>query len=166
MPSVTPSPSRLAFEAYISAGSDAGIQWSPMRKALLRLIWSAVRPIGAYELAAHLRRQSGKSNPTVVYRCLEQFLDARLIVQIITWRKYFIAPDPVVWPWTALLCVKCKSATLIRMPTEPDPLVGSANLNFTPEFCWTECEGQCRQCSVVCSPLTRDLALVSGTGAA
>src|SRR5688572_4025374 len=100
MPSVTTSPVRLAFEA--AAGADAGIAWSPTRKALLHALWSAVRPIGAYEMAVLLRRQFGKGHPTSVYRCLEQFIDAHLIVQIITWRKYLISPDPAVWPWATI----------------------------------------------------------------
>lgn len=166
MLSVTTSPVRLAFEIYICAGSAAGIEWSPMRKALLRVLWSAVKPIGAYELAAYLRRQFGKSHPTVVYRCLEQFLDARLIVQIITWRRYLISPDPADWPWAALLCMRCKSATLIRIPGATDALARrSANLNFTPKVCWIEGEGQCRQCTVVRSP-THEGVLVRGIGAA
>jgi hypothetical protein len=94
MLAISASAGRLPLESYISHGSEAGIQWTKVRKAVLHLLWSTAEPLGAYEAAERLSNPGKRVFPTSVYRCLDCLMEAGLVLQIVTWNKFVLPPRP------------------------------------------------------------------------
>jgi Fur family zinc uptake transcriptional regulator len=55
------------------------IQFTPLRKRILTLVWRQHEPIGAYEILAELAKEREKAAPPTVYRALEFLQDAGLV---------------------------------------------------------------------------------------
>jgi Fur family zinc uptake transcriptional regulator len=143
----TPS-RRLPLETYVSRGAALGVKWTALREAVLRLIWSAAEPLGAYEAADRLGRGGRRVHPTSVYRCLHCLVDAGLVLHVVTWKRYVIAPDPALSLWAALLCRGCGSCTLLDLSARGESLDRKlSRREFDRRVCSAECEGLCRGCS-------------------
>ena len=139
---------RLPFEAYLRHGAEAGIGWTELRRRVLRLLWGAARPLGAYETADRLRADGRRVAPVTVYRCLAAFEEAGLILPVVTWKRYLLSPDPARGWWGLLLCRSCGAAT----PVDLADAGGSAERalakrGFVPRRWALECEGRCRACA-------------------
>lgn len=138
---------RLPLEAYVSHGAMLGVNWTAMRQAVLGLIWSAAEPLGAYEAADRLGRAGRRVHPTSVYRCLHCLVDAGLVLQIVSWRKYVIAPDPAVPLWAALLCRGCGACTMLDLSTRTAAFDAElSRRGFVRRNCSAECVGLCLAC--------------------
>ena len=139
----------LPFEAYLIHGESSGIRWSPHRENVLRALWNANRPMGAYEIAHVLGTSRGPKHPTVIYRCLHAFQHARLVLPIITWKRFVISPDPSTVCWGLLLCKSCRSHLPVDLTTQVVGLnTRLAERGFIPRDVSAEVEGVCRACQV------------------
>jgi Fur family zinc uptake transcriptional regulator len=149
MLAITTPAGRLPFDAYLTAGSEAGLRWSLMPRSVLHLLWSAAEPLGAYQAAERLSTPARRVHPTSVYRGLRALVDAGLVVPIVTWKKYLISPDPgTPRLWAALLCRSCRSCTLVEVAGGRAELERrSRRRGFAPRLCSAECEGTCRTCA-------------------
>lgn len=139
---------RLPLDVYVSQGREAGIRWTELRLAVLRLFRDSAAPLGAYEAAARLTAQGTAIMPTSMYRCLRALDDAGLVVPIVTWRRFLLSPDPAVPLWGALLCAGCRSCTLVdlgHLHAEACRRVGAPG--FRPRSWSVEAVGCCRACA-------------------
>jgi Fur family zinc uptake transcriptional regulator len=138
---------RLPLEDYVSHGSAAGIRWTRRREDVLRLIWGAGRPLGAYEVAEQLGAGDEVVHPASVYRCLRCLEEAGLVLPVVTWKKHLVSPDPRVKGWGLLLCRHCRSCTAIDLTPERRRLDRRlAARGFAPRSCSAESEGACLTC--------------------
>lgn len=148
MPTLSMPIRPLPLDDYVACGSDAGIRWTRRREAVLRLIWSARRPLGAYEVAERLGGGGRVVHPASVYRCLRCFEEAGLVLPVVTWKKHLLSPDPRVRCWGLLLCRGCGSCTAVDLSRERRALDGKlAARGFVPRAYSAESEGQCRACA-------------------
>jgi Fur family transcriptional regulator, zinc uptake regulator len=138
---------RLPIEAYFAHGASTGLRWPQLRERLLRLIWSARRPLGAYEAAERLSRRGHRTHPTSVYRLLECFERSGLVLPVVTWNRYLLSPDPAVTLWALLLCRRCGACMAVAMAGEQEALARRIEAHgFATRRCCIECEGQCHFC--------------------
>ena len=82
---------RLPLELYVSRGTQAGVHWTTIRKAVLHLLWGAGMPLGAYETAERLSTPGCRVHPTSVYRGLHCLVNAKLVLPIVSWKKFLIS---------------------------------------------------------------------------
>ncbi len=144
-----PADRRLPIEVYLAHGMNAGLRWTQLRERLLRLIWEAETPLGAYEAAERLGEAGRPAHPTSVYRWLQCFEQAGLVLPIVTWNRYLLSPNPGVKLWGLLLCRSCRSCSLVDLTAEHEALERKLEERaFTSRLSCVECEGRCRLCQV------------------
>lgn len=103
--------------------------------------------MGAYEIAHLLGTGRIPKHPTVIYRCLHAFQHARLVVPVITWKRFVISPDPSVPCWGLLLCKSCRSCTSFDLTLDQARLNAKlAERSFMGRELSVEVEGLCRAC--------------------
>ncbi len=138
---------RLPLELYLQHGARSGIRWTELKEYVLRLIWALEKPFGPYEVAALATAAGRRMHAVTVYRCLACFEEAGLVVPIVTWKRYFLSPDPVVDWWGVLLCRSCGSSLPFPMVQQREAL-GRAleNRGFAPRRYAAECQGRCAAC--------------------
>lgn len=138
---------RLSIELYLAHGTNEGVRWTPLRERLLRLIWQAETPLGAYEAAERLCEHGRVTHPTSVYRWLQCFEQAGLVLPIVTWNRYLLSPNPAVKRWGLLLCRSCRSCTAINLEEDRKELEQRLKeRGFNPRIFCVECQGRCRIC--------------------
>lgn len=143
----SPMYQRLPIEAYLAHGASAGLRWTELRERLLRLIWSVSAPLGAYEAAERLSARGRSAHPTSVYRWLQCFERAGLVLKIVSWNRFLLSPNPTVPLWGLLLCRSCRSCAVIDLTPESDPLDRMlAERSFSQSRRCVECEGRCQAC--------------------
>ncbi|GIX31682.1 MAG: Fur family transcriptional regulator [Porticoccaceae bacterium] len=68
---------------------------TPIREAVLRLIWESHRPVGAYQILRELPRHLGRSvQPPTVYRAIDFLVELGLVHRIATLNAYLGCPFP------------------------------------------------------------------------
>lgn len=146
--SASPSVGELPpLEAY-GSGSGRPLDWTPLRKEVLELLWSERRPLGAYAISRALREAGGKGQAVSVYRVLRWLEDAGLVVHIASLKRYLIAPRPLPTDWLVLVCRACNWVNPL-----PSPSLGavvrtrSLSRKFRPRHVALECLGLCPDCS-------------------
>jgi Fur family zinc uptake transcriptional regulator len=139
---------RLPLELYVSRGSEAGVQWTLLRKTVLQMFWGTGSPLGAYEAAERLSSPGCRVHPTSVYRCLHCLVNARLVLPILTWKKFLISPDPDIASWALLLCRSCQSCSPVVLSDGCRELEQNlASRRFSQRIISAESQGVCRECS-------------------
>ena len=139
----------LPFEAYLFRGEAAGLRWSLHRQDVLRVLWDSDRPIGAYEIAQSLGADGVPKHPTIIYRCLRALEDARLVIPVISWKRFVISPDPAAACWGLLLCKNCRRHLPVDLTAQQARLnTKLAGRGFQPRAVSVEAEGLCRACQV------------------
>lgn len=138
---------RLRFEDYVAHAAAGGLRMTERRRDVLRLIWNAARPIGAYEIAEQLGQNGASAHPAIVYRCLHRLAQAGLIIPILSWKRHVIAPVPGVGRWGVLLCSNCRACTPVDLGGEHQLLIRRVHVaGWTPRTWSAEAEGLCRAC--------------------
>jgi Fur family zinc uptake transcriptional regulator len=75
--------------------SQQGARLTPLREAVLHLIWTSHRPLGAYAIADLLPAATGrKALAPTVYRSIEFLLDQGLIHRVASLNAYIGCPFP------------------------------------------------------------------------
>ena len=130
---------------------------TPLREAVLRLLWQSHRPLGAYQIQEQLSQINGKSvaAPTI-YRALEFFLELGLIHRITSLNAYIGCPFPDSdHSDMFLICSDCGNAAEVSHSHVNLLLSQTAKrADFTLASQSLELYGQCAQC--------RELATGSG----
>ena len=144
---------RPPFELYVRHGTEAGLAWTLLRKRVFRTIWSADRPVGAYEVAERLGDAGRPVSAVTVYRCLGAFEQAGLVVPLVSLKRYLLAPDPAAGPWAFLLCRVCGSCSPVDLRPARDRLERKLRAagGFQPRRYAVEWHGLCRACIAAAS---------------
>ena len=91
--------------------AEAGARLTPLRRAVLELVISSGRPVGAYDLLERLKALGHNGAPPTVYRALE-FLQAHGLVHRIAMANAFVACSHPGDDHHALIfvCTQCGNA--------------------------------------------------------
>lgn len=122
---------------------------TPLREAVLRLLWQSHRPLGAYQIQEQLSQINAKviAAPTI-YRALEFFLELGLIHRITSLNAYIGCPFPDSdHSDMFLICSDCGNAAEVSHSHVNQLLAQTAKrADFTLASQSLELYGQCAQC--------------------
>jgi Fur family transcriptional regulator, zinc uptake regulator len=141
------SPARSLAKAEAIAKAR-GAAMTPIRRRILSLILKAKKPVGAYDLLAALKTETGKAMPPTVYRTLD-FLIAQGFVHRIESRNAFVACVEADSPHRSqfAICDQC-GRTVESMDDDLARKLSrqAARLGFTVERQIVEMHGICSSC--------------------
>jgi Fur family zinc uptake transcriptional regulator len=144
----TPVWPALPLTFYHQFAAARGLNWTPLRKEVLAILWRDGAAWGTYKLADEMRRLGVKAFPNSIYRTLRTLEEHQLIVPIHTARRYLISPDPCQTDWAVLNCGGCGLVDLIAMPAEAERMRRTSKVaQFTARRMIVECTGTCRSCA-------------------
>ncbi len=127
-----------------------GLQLTPLRQQILRILAQAPAPLGAYAIIEELSREQHKAvAPPTVYRTLEFFLEHGFLHKIESRNAY--APCEHLGHahhGALLLCEKCGRSDEIE-DVKLDRLLreAAARVGFAPHRQMVELVGLCRDCA-------------------
>jgi Fur family zinc uptake transcriptional regulator len=128
-----------------------GAAMTPIRRRILGLILKARKPVGAYDLLAALKTETGKAMPPTVYRTLD-FLIAQGFVHRIESKNAFVACVEADSPHRSqfAICDSC-GRTVESMDDDLARKLSrqAARLGFTVERQIVEMHGVCAACQDV-----------------
>ena len=126
----------------------AGARLTPIRRDVLREVWSNHEATKAYDLIERLSRHGEQIKPPTVYRALDFLLDQGLIHRIESLNAFVGCEHPQE-PHQAILMI-CERCGDIREEDDAavhaalDDLAGQSG--FTPRSAVIELRGLCRAC--------------------
>lgn len=138
-----------ALEAAEQVCRRRGLRFTGLRRAVLELVWTSHRPIGAYDILDRLNRQGKKAAPPTVYRALEFLIEADLVHRLDSLNAFIGCRDPgSSHVGQFLICRQCRSVAEMD-DGDIHTLVGrkAARHGFTAVRQMVEIEGLCRHCS-------------------
>jgi Fur family zinc uptake transcriptional regulator len=127
----------------------AGAQLTDLRRAVLRLILEADRPVTAYELLDRLKRTRKGAVPPTVYRALD-FLMAQRLIHKLERLNAFIPCAETGHRHVAqfLICRECGTVAEIDDRAAAKALEHAAEREgFQPHHAVVEIEGTCAACT-------------------
>ncbi len=125
------------------------VRLTPIREAVLCMIWQSHRPLGAYKLIDQLSEARGKRMlPPTVYRALDFLLGLGLIHRIATLNAFIGCPFPgSPHSDVFLVCRLCGSAAECSVDTVNSAIVATAQrAGFQIESQAVEVTGLCPLC--------------------
>lgn len=125
-----------------------GIRLTPLREALLKLMYANSTPLSAYELLRLLREIHPQAEAMTVYRILH-FLEAHHLVHRITSCNTYAACHTPQYPHQPqlLICERCGSSSEIEEKSLSQAVKKVLQLyNFKPSSKPTEIFGLCGAC--------------------
>lgn len=129
---------------------EAGGRLTPIREAVLKLIWSSHRPLGAYGVLEQLPAILGKRiQPPSVYRAIDFLLDMGLIHRLPSLNAFMGCPFPgSEHSDVFLICRCCGSAAEISADSLNSLIVDTAEkTGFKVEAQLVELNGLCGACN-------------------
>jgi len=141
------------IEARVSKASalcqKRGARLTPLREAVLRLIYQSDKPIGAYTILDNLHpNQTRRPAPPTVYRALEFLLEQGLIHRLVSLNAYIACEAPEhVHTAQFLICEKCGCVQEIKNLTLLEDIERQADyLGFKVHDHIIELKGYCKSC--------------------
>lgn len=128
---------------------ERGQRFTSLRQAVLELIWSSHKPLGAYEVIELLsQREQRRVMPPTVYRTLDFLVELGLVHKISSINAFIGCPFPEKrHNQMFLLCRHCGSAAECSTETLAGPLQKLAESNgFRVEAQNIELSGLCPRC--------------------
>ncbi len=128
---------------------NQGVRLTPIRRAVLELIWQSHRPLGAYALAAQLPDLLGRTiRPPSVYRAIEFLVSLGLVHRLPSLNAYIGCPFPGSDHSDAfMVCRHCGSAAEVSAETLNQALADTAGrAGFLLESQTIELSGLCASC--------------------
>lgn len=139
-----------ALEAAEQVCRRRKLRFTAIRRAVLELVWTSHRPVGAYDILDRLNRQGTRAAPPTVYRALEFLIEADLVHRLDSLNAFIGCRDPGrSHEGQFLICRQCRSVAEMD-DDEISRLVGqkAAGHGFTAVRQMVEIEGLCRHCRV------------------
>jgi len=127
-----------------------GTKLTSLRLRVLRALWSAKEPVGAYDLSDRVSVEAGGRwmAPNSIYRVLILFAELGLVRRVESRHAYVVARDGDPGSDMFFLCDGCGAVTAIDEPQLAALLTSQASaLGFTPHHQVVEVAGQCRTCA-------------------
>lgn len=148
-PSLQPAQLDAGVQSAIAVCRARGAQMTPLREAVLRELWAAPRPLGAYDLKDLLSHQLGRTlSAATIYRTLD-FLCHHGVVSRIESRNAYV---PCAHPETDHACVlfvckSCGSSAEVENKRLERLLAADAKeLGFSIDHRVVELSGSCAAC--------------------
>ncbi len=139
-------------DAIAAAESVCGLhraRLTPLRKAVLGLIWGSHSPVGAYDILEQLRAERERVAPATVYRALDFLIEYGLIHKIESLNAFVGCGDPRI-PHSGqfMICKRCQSVAELADP-EIDLAVErrARSLGFAVDRQTVEVIGVCGACA-------------------
>jgi Fur family transcriptional regulator, zinc uptake regulator len=127
-----------------------GVRLTPIRKQVLAALLSQHRPMGAYDLAAHIKTDHGrKLAPISIYRALDFLMEQGLAHRLNSINAYSAclhdhAPGAVI---AFMICETCGGVDEGTDAALVDALqASSSKLGFTAQKTMIELSGRCEHC--------------------
>ena len=140
---------RQGLNSAIAACRLRGAQVTPLREAVLKALWSAKRPLGAYDLRTRLEETSGRrlSAPSI-YRTLDFLCEQGVATRIESCNAYVACCHPDHdHACVFLVCEACGDATEIENPKVEQLIREDAKrLGFAVRRRVVEMSGLCAPC--------------------
>ena len=140
---------RHGLNAAVAACRLRGAQITPLREAVLKTLWSAERPLGAYDLRAQLEETQGRrlSAPSI-YRILDFLCEHGVAARIESRNAYVACGHPEhEHACVFLVCEACGDATEIENPKVEQLISEDAKrLGFAVKHRVVEMSGLCAPC--------------------
>ncbi len=138
-----------AVEAAVALCRVRGAQITPLREAVLTVLWSATGPIGAYELRDTLSEQlARKISASTIYRTLDFLCDYGVVSRIES-RNAYVACEHPQHDHACILfvCDDCGTSSEIENERLQGLLTADAEtLGFTIGKRVVELSGSCAEC--------------------
>ncbi len=126
-----------------------GAQVTPLRQAVLRALWSADRPLGAYDLRDLIEKAFDRQIPAPsIYRTLDFLCEQGVAARIESRNAYVACTHPEHdHACVFLVCEACGDATEIENP-KVEKLIGedAKRLGFAVKHRVVEMSGLCAPC--------------------
>lgn len=137
-----------------------GVRLTPVRKRVLRLIWSNHQPVGAYALLDMYRRYEPSAAPPTVYRALGFLMEQGLVHRIASQNAFVGCAHPAEHhQGQFLICRICGAARELHSDRAVKALSDDARaLGFETEHLTIELSGLCPLCRKAGSRGNRALA--------
>lgn len=147
---------RIASAVALCQSSD--VRFTPLRQEVYRLILSADKPMGAYDLISALQNsrftQSSESRkktniaPPTIYRSLDFLLSQGLIHQLNSLNAYIPCCHPRDSHTSAfLICNECKTVQeYSNVPIDNIITLSEKDTEFTVQKSIIELQGLCHEC--------------------
>lgn len=140
---------RQGLNSAIAACRLRGALVTPLREAVLKALWSAKRPLGAYDLRTRLEETSGRrlSAPSI-YRTLDFLCEQGVAARIESCNAYVACCHPDHdHACVFLVCEACGDATEIENPKVEQLIREDAKrLGFAVRRRVVEMSGLCAPC--------------------
>ncbi len=143
---------RRVRSALIGHGSEL----TPLRLRVLRALFDAHQPVGAYDLSERVGGEVGgrRIAANSIYRILLLFTELGVVRRVESRNAYVVARDGDAGSDVFFLCDGCGAVTAIDQPQLAALLTIQASaLGFHPHHQVVEVAGQCRSCA---KTLTKD----------
>jgi len=128
--------------------ADQGARLTPVRRAVLALVWRSHAPVGAYDILARLPRGQRPAAPPTVYRALDFLLDHGLVHRIESLNAFVGCAHPGHGhDGQFLICTNCRAASEIDDRSLGDAAARSARrAGFHLRRRTIELQGLCSRC--------------------
>lgn len=140
------------LNAAIAVCQLRGAQMTPLRQAVLKALWSANRPLGAYDLRDLVEKVSARQIPAPsIYRTLDFLCEQGVAVRIESRNAYVACTHPEHdHACVFLVCEACGDATEIENP-KVERLIGedAKRLGFAVKHRVVEMSGLCAPCQQI-----------------
>lgn len=139
-----------ALEVAENLCREKGLRFTPIRKEILKMVWSSHKAVKAYDLLDRLGRESsvGSAKPPTVYRALDFLMNEGLVHKIESLNAYIGCPHPATDHLSQfLICDNCSEVVEVDITGIEDEIkaVSSAN-EFTVRGQTIEVHGLCKSC--------------------
>ncbi len=126
-----------------------GLRLTPLRRALLEMLASEPKPLGAYVIAERLgTRLERRIAPTIAYRGLDFLVDIGLVTRLESQNAYILCAHPnCLHDCIFLVCTSCARVEEIVDQDVATRLENDAqHAGFVTERRVIEIQGQCKAC--------------------
>ncbi|MEE4152825.1 MAG: transcriptional repressor [Erythrobacter sp.] len=137
---------RARFATQFAAHGES---LTPLREAVLRQLFRSEHPVGAYELAARLSKEQGKTvAPNSVYRVLDVLMACKLVQRVESRHAFCLAPSDDGKGYMLLMCEDCGSVETVEA-AGLDAAVSQQAIaaHFRPTRKVIEIAGICQSCT-------------------
>lgn len=130
---------------------EKGLRFTPIRRAILKMVWSSHKAVKAYDLLDRLGRESevGSAKPPTVYRALDFLMQQGFVHKIESLNAYIGCPHPGEDHISQfLICDKCSEVIEVDITGIAGQIkTVSKDNGFTVRAQTIEVHGSCKKCS-------------------
>jgi len=125
-----------------------GLRFTPIRRAVLELVWASHGPIKAYDILGQLDSSLGSITPPTVYRALDFLLENGLVHKLNSLNAYVGCSHPHQHSECYfLICSDCGEAMECCNKGLVDAIAKTGRQNnFKPKYITLEINGECGDC--------------------